>query len=213
MSSASLLGWMLVALLGVMTPGLDTMLVLRHTMLGGRRAGLTVIAGITLGCLAWGTASIVGLSALLTASQLAYNVVRVLGAAYLLWLGGSALWRTLPRNRSAAAVGEQDEAPATTGALAALRAGMVTNLLNPKVGVFYMSVLPQFMPHGPSSGAWGFLLVAIHLTVGVLWYSPLVWAASKARRLLLRQRVKRWLDRISAGVLVGLGLKLATEAR
>lgn len=213
MSSAALLGWVLVALLGVMAPGLDSMLVLRHTMLGGRRAGTTVIAGITLGCLAWGIASMVGLTALLAASQLAYDVVRVLGAAYLLWLGGSALWKTFPRNRPAAVVDGQDKAPATRGARAGLRAGMVTNLLNPKVGVFYMSVLPQFMPSGPSSGAWGFLLVAIHLTVGVLWYSLLVWAASRARRLLLRQRVKRWLDRITAGVLLGLGLKLATEAR
>jgi threonine/homoserine/homoserine lactone efflux protein len=90
MSSAALLAYVLVAFLGVITPGLDTMLVLRHSVLGGRRAGVAAVLGISLGCVVWGAGSIAGLTALLTASKVAYLAVRVVGAAYLVWLGASA---------------------------------------------------------------------------------------------------------------------------
>ncbi|WP_158886703.1 LysE family translocator [Amycolatopsis anabasis] len=212
MSETALLGFTLVALLGVLTPGLDTMLMLRHTLLGGRRAGFAALAGISLGCLVWGTASIAGLTALLTASRLAYDIVRIAGAAYLIWLGGSALWKSLPRNRREEPA-EVAATPGRSGNGVALRAGLVTNLLNPKVGVFYMSLLPQFLPAGPGSAAWGALLVAIHVTVGLLWMSTLLLAAAQARRFFLREKVKRWLDRVTATVLIGLGLKLAAESR
>ncbi|MDI2030876.1 LysE family translocator [Saccharopolyspora sp. TS4A08] len=206
MTSAALWGFTVVAVLAVLTPGLDTMLALRHALLGGRRAGFTAVLGITTGCLIWGTASIVGLTALLTASEIAYNVVRVLGAAYLIWLGTSALWKTLPRNRKA----EPEDVQIPAGR-SAFRAGLMTNLLNPKVGVFYMSLLPQFLPTGPTASAWGALLVAIHLTVGLLWLPSLVWMAGRARAFLQKARVRRWMDRITATVLLGLGVKLAAE--
>lgn len=206
MTSAALWGFTVVAVLAVITPGLDTMLALRHALLGGRRAGLTAVLGITTGCLVWGTASIVGLTALLTASEVAYNAVRVLGAAYLIWLGATALWKTLPRNRKP--VTEDVQVPAGRSAF---RAGLMTNLLNPKVGVFYMSLLPQFLPTGPTASAWGALLVTIHLTAGLLWLPGLVWMAGRARAFLQKERVRRWMDRITATVLVGLGVKLAAE--
>ncbi len=95
--------------------------------------------------------------------------------------------------------------------VAALRAGMLTNLLNPKVGVFYISLLPQFMPIGPMSAAWGALLVAIHLAVSFLWYPTLIWTAAKARNVLLKERVRCWMDRVTATALVALGIKLAVE--
>lgn len=210
MSTAALLGFVAVAVLGVITPGLDTMLVLRHSLLSGTRVGLAAVVGISLGCLVWGTASIAGLTALLTASRLAYDTVRVLGAIYLLWLGGSALWKSFR-----ASPGQPhpltEQRPAGHSPWSALRAGTTTNLLNPKVGVFYMSLLPQFLPVGPTAASWGALLVAIHVGVGLLWLPGLVWAASRARRLLLRDRVRRWLDRVTATVLIALGIKLATE--
>ncbi|MEV4643852.1 LysE family translocator [Saccharopolyspora sp. NPDC049357] len=206
MTSAALWGFTVVAVLAVITPGLDTMLALRHALLGGRKAGLTAVLGITTGCLVWGTAGIVGLTALLTASELAYNAVRVLGAAYLIWLGATALWKTLPRNRKP----ETGDVQVPAGR-SALRAGLMTNLLNPKVGVFYMSLLPQFLPTGPTASAWGALLVTIHLTVGLLWLPGLVWMAGRARAFLQKERVRRWMDRVTATVLVGLGVKLATE--
>lgn len=213
MSNAALMGWIVVALLGVMTPGVDTVLVLRSTINGGRRAGFAAVSGIALGCLIWATASLAGLTALLTASELAYHVVRVLGAAYLIWLGASALWQSIARARRGADEPDSLTSPQPTGAWSALRAGMLTNLLNPKVGVFYISVLPQFMPTGPTALAWGSVLVAIHLAVSFLWYPALIGIAVAAKNFLLRQRVRRFLDRLTATVLISLGLNLALSTR
>jgi threonine/homoserine/homoserine lactone efflux protein len=206
MSTTALLAWTLVALLGVMTPGLDTLLVLRHTMLGGRRTGLATVAGISTGCVVWATASLAGLTALLAASTVAYDIVRIAGAAYLVWLGVTAIWKTMRTSGT-----QEIDIPVAPGWFAAFRTGMVTNLLNPKVGVFYMSLLPQFLPK--DSVSWGILLVAIHLAVGFVWLTLLIWVASRARALLLRDRVRRWLDRVTATVLIGLGIKLVTDTR
>jgi threonine/homoserine/homoserine lactone efflux protein len=210
MSTTALLTWTFVAALAVMTPGLDTLLVLRHTMLGGRRAGLATVAGISTGCVLWATASLAGLTALLAASTVAYDVVRLAGAVYLLWLGASAIWKTLPRNRRP---GAQDlDIPVAPGWFAAFRTGVVTNLLNPKVGVFYMSLLPQFLPKVGAT-SWGIVLVAVHIMVGLVWFPPLIWAAARARDLLLRDHVRRWLDRATATVLIALGIKLVADSR
>jgi threonine/homoserine/homoserine lactone efflux protein len=208
-STAALLAFALVALLGVMTPGLDTMVVLRHSMLGGRRVGIAVVLGISLGCMVWGAASTLGLTALLVASDTAYRVVQLLGAAYLIWLGASGLWRSLPGNRRGDV--SEVEVP-VVGAGCGFRAGFVTNLLNPKVGVFYMSLLPQFLPVGGHVG-WGALLVAMHITIGLAWLGVLVAVANRARRVLLRERVKRWLDRATAGALLGLGAAMVADSR
>jgi threonine/homoserine/homoserine lactone efflux protein len=208
-STAALLGFVLVALLGVMTPGLDTMVVLRTTLFGGRAGGVAAVLGISAGCVVWGAASILGLTALLAASEQAYRVLQLLGAGYLIWLGATALWRTRARRAR-----EPEPAVVVTGrAGRAFRAGMLTNLLNPKVGVFYLSLLPQFLPTGPAATAWGALLVALHVTIGIAWLGGLVLLAARARRLLLRERVRRWLDRTTAGVLVGLGLAMVADAR
>lgn len=99
------------------------------------------------------------------------------------------------------------------GPFAAMRAGVLTNLLNPKVGMFYISLLPQFLPAGPGATGWGVAMVAIHVAVTFVWYPVLIWFAAKARRLLLRQRVRRWMDRVTATVLIGLGITLAAEVR
>lgn len=212
MTTAAFLGFVSVAAIAVLTPGLDTMLVLRHSLLGGRRAGVATFVGISLGCVVWGTASIAGLTALLTASQLAYDAVRVLGAGYLLWLSGSALWKSLPRNRPSEA--PETLSPATgVGGWSALRTGMTTNLLNPKVGVFYISLLPQFLPTGPNALSWGALLVAVHVSIGLVWSTGLVWVAGRARAMFQRQRVRAWMDRITASVLIGLGLAIVAEGR
>ena len=209
MTTTAILAFALVALLGVMAPGLDTMVVLRHALLGGRTAGLAVVLGISLGCLVWGAASTLGLTALLAASETAYRVVQLLGAAYLIWLGASGLWRSLPRNRVR---GAREVEVRVAGAGRGFRAGFVTNLLNPKVGVFYMSLLPQFLPVGGHAG-WGALLVAMHITIGLAWLGLLVVLANRARRVLTRERVRRWLDRTTAGVLLGLGVTMAADAR
>jgi threonine/homoserine/homoserine lactone efflux protein len=202
MSTAALLSFSLVALLTVLTPGLDTVMVLRTALLNGKRAAMGVVVGITLGCLVWAVASLAGLTALLQASELAYDVVRWLGAAYLIYLGAKALWN------SRKSVSLDDSRP-VPGAGASLRVGLLTNLLNPKVGVFYLSLLPQFMPAGEP--AWGAALVAVHLGLGLVWLPILIVVAGRARAFLLRQQAL--LDRLTASVFVALGLELAFEAR
>lgn len=209
MSTEALLGFTVVALLGVLTPGLDTMVTLRHALTGGRRAGLAAVAGVSAGCLVWGTATTLGLTALLTASEVAYRAVQLAGAAYLIWLGASALWRA----RRPATVVTSVPDPAPRGAGTAFRSGVLTNLLNPKVGVFYVSLLPQFLPTGPATHAWGALLVTVHVMIGMAWLGTVVGLAARAHRLLLRDRVRRWLDRTTAGVLLGLGVAMVVDAR
>ena len=202
MSTTALLSFTFVALLTVITPGLETLLVLRTALLVGRRAAMGVVVGSTLGCLVWATAGLVGLTALLQASELAYDIVRWLGAGYLIYLGVKALWNS---RRPV----EIDEPAPVPSVRAAVRVGLLTNLLNPKPGVFYISLLPQFLPVGQP--AWGGVLVAIHLGIGLLWFPILITAAGRARAFLLRQRLL--LDRLSASALIAFGLKTAADAR
>ncbi|MGW0519335.1 LysE family translocator [Crossiella sp. NPDC003009] len=211
MSGEILLAYCVAALVLVVTPGLDTMLILRSVLVGGRRTGLATGLGITLGCLVWGAASIAGITALLRASELGYNLLRLAGAVYLVWLGGSALWRSW-RDRHLGQDTEVEPPPApVAGGWRALRSGLLTNLLNPKVGVFYLSLLPQFLPAtGPNTG-WAALLVLIHVGLGFLWQFVLVGVAGSARRWLTKRRVRTWLDRLTATILLGLGLRLALQ--
>jgi threonine/homoserine/homoserine lactone efflux protein len=179
------------------TPGLDTMLVLRTAALGGRRAGLAAVAGIALGCLAWAVASALGVTAVLAASRLAFDVLRWAGVAYLCYLGVRALLRK----------STVDSLPSGGG----IRAGLTTNLLNPKVGVFYLSVMPQFLPAGLPVLAGSLLLGAIHIGLGVVWLSLLVLASHRAAGLLRRPVVRRRLEQLSGVVFLGFGLRLALE--
>lgn len=207
MTLMTLLAWSGVAALTVMMPGADTILVLRSTMMRGRAAGFACVTGIALGCIAWEVASIAGLTALLAASPVAYQIVRLAGAGYLLWLGGSALWKSF---RSRREVMEPDGAALRP--ISAFRAGLMTNMLNPKVGVFYISVLPHFLPADRDARTWTVVLVLIHLAVTLIWMPALVLMAARARRVLQRARVRAWLDRVTAGLLVGIGITLAAES-
>ncbi|XVS63068.1 LysE family translocator [Actinosynnema sp. CA-299493] len=206
MSTGALLAFTVAAVLLTITPGLDTMMLLRMVLGGGRKAGLVGGFGTTLGCLVWGAAGIAGLTALLVASRFAYDVVRYAGAAYLLWLGGSALWKswrgTVERPADVLAI-----TPAQ-----ALRTGFTTNLLNPKIGVFYLSLLPQFLPADQASAGWGALLVGVHVAVGQVWQLVVVWLSGRAVVVLTKPAVRRWTERLTASVLVGFGLKTAFDS-
>ncbi|MEV8436573.1 LysE family translocator [Actinosynnema sp. NPDC051121] len=206
MSATALLAFTVAAVLLTITPGLDTMMLLRMVLGGGRKAGVVGGFGTTLGCLVWGAASIAGLTALLVASQLAYDVVRYAGAAYLLWLGGSALWKSWRGT-----VEKPVDAPSITPAQA-LRIGFTTNLLNPKIGVFYLSLLPQFLPSDQASAGWGALLVGVHVAIGQVWQLVVVWLAGRAVVVLTKPAVRRWTERLTASVLVAFGLKVAFDS-
>jgi threonine/homoserine/homoserine lactone efflux protein len=203
---AAVLGFAVVALLLTVTPGLDTALVLRAAVTRGRREASATALGVVAGVLAWGAAAAVGVSALLTASTVAYDVLRLVGAGYLVWLGGRILWR-LVRSRSAAAAGPATAAPG--GAWRSARTGLLTNLLNPKVGAFYVAVLPQFLPAGTSALGMGVLLALVHAALSLVWFTVLVLGAVAARRWLQRPAVSRTVEGVTGVALLGFGLRLA----
>lgn len=209
MESQQLLAWALVAVIGAATPGVDLMIVLRSTLFHGRRSGFAAVVGVEIGHATWAVASLVGLTALLAASTIAYDIVRIAGACYLVWLGCMAIWKSLPRNRASTAA--ETAAPTPLKPMDAARSGLISNMLNPKVGVFYISILPQFLPTGAGTAGWGVLMVSIALAIGTVWHSAIVLAATRARGILTRERVKLWLDRTSAAVMIALGVRLATD--
>ncbi|MFI6843999.1 LysE family translocator [Kitasatospora sp. NPDC050467] len=198
--------WSFALVVGLLTvtPGLDTALILRTSALGHRRQAWGVVLGIQTGTLLWGTLTSAGVTALLTASRLAYDVLRWGGAAYLVWMGVAML-----RNRGGGAGPE--EGLADGGLAHGWRRGTLTNLLNPKVGVFYVAVLPQFIPAGAPHFAAGVALTCVHVVEGLLWSAVLVGFAQAVRGWLRRPAARRLLDRVTGAVVIGFGLKLAAS--
>lgn len=199
----ALIGFTLAAGLLTLTPGLDTAMVLRTAAVEGSRRALLAGLGVVGGCLVWGAAVALGLGALLQASLLAFTALKWIGAAYLLWLGVNLIRKPRAAFELGAAL------PKAGGDLAWLRRGFLTNLLNPKVGVFYVSFLPQFLPAGVQPAPFIFLLAAIHALLGVAWFAVLVAATRPAAAALQKASVVRWLDRLTGGVFIAFGLKLA----
>ncbi|MEV4183369.1 LysE family translocator [Streptosporangium canum] len=213
---ASLLAFTVIALILTLSPGPDTVIVLRTTVSSGRRAGFLAGLGVNLGCYAWGVATALGLTALLAASDVAYTAVRIAGVAYLVWLGVRALWNA--RRAVPAEAAEAAEAANGTGggppvrALAIMRTGFVTNLVNPKVGVIYMTLLPQFVPADVPVLPATLLLVTIHNLLGAAWFAIVVLAASLMRRGLSRPAVHRRMEQLTGLVFIGFGIRLAAES-
>lgn len=206
-TTEALVAFALAAGLLTLTPGLDTALVIRTAAAEGPRRASGAAIGIGLGCLIWGAAASFGVGALLTASQAAYTILKWIGAAYLAWTGIRMILK--PRDRF-----EPGEMKAVdAGPIAALRRGLLTNLLNPKVGVFYVSFLPQFIPAGVDPARFGLVLTTIHVVEGLLWFAALIAATVPITGLLRAPVVVRWLDRVTGGVFVAFGLRLALERR
>ena len=199
----SLIAFTLAAALMTVTPGLDTALVLRTATVEGARRALWAGIGICLGCLAWGMIVALGLGVLLAASELAYTLLKYAGAAYLAWLGLKLILAR--REDFGAAAG----GPPDAGALVWFRRGLLTNLLNPKVGVFYVSFLPQFVPAGASVPATTLLLAAVHAALGLAWFAALIIATRPIAAALRRPRTIRWLDRATGGVFLLFAGRLA----
>ena len=203
----SLTAFTLAAGLMTLAPGLDTALVLRTATVEGPKRAALAAAGILSGCLVWGGAVAVGVGALLQASSLAFTGLKWIGAAYLLWLGVGLILK--PRDKFS----EDVAIDSPTHDLTWLRRGFLTNLLNPKMGVFYVSFLPQFVPDGVPAGLFMFGLAVLHDLLGVIWLGLLIAATQPIAKILRRPVVVRWLDRITGGVFVGFGLKLALDRR
>jgi threonine/homoserine/homoserine lactone efflux protein len=201
----SLIAFIITAGIVTISPGLDSVLVLRTAASEGPRQAIVTGLGIALGCLAWAIVVAAGLGALLQASRLAYDLLRWAGAAYLLWLG----YKLLRHPRRSFTV----ELPAARAGRAAFARGALTNLLNPKVGVFYVSFLPQFVPSDVPVGPYVMMLGGIHMLEGLAWFACLIIATHSLTRWLQRSSVLTWLDRITGGLFVAFGLSLAFESR
>jgi threonine/homoserine/homoserine lactone efflux protein len=213
--TTALLGFALAATLLILAPGPDFMLVMRNTMRGGRRAGWVTACGTLSGLTVWALAAALGLSALLRVSHVAYDVLRFCGAAYLIWLGAASLGafrrRGTGRSRPAPDLAALGQAPARPGR--AYLNGMLSNLLNPKISVFFMAFLPAFVPAGASASQFSLALGAWFIAETGLWLAVVAWLADRGVRWLRRTAVQRWLERITGIVLIGFGLRLATESR
>lgn len=204
----ALLAFSLAAGLLTITPGLDTAIVLRTAAVEGSRRAALAAAGVIAGCLAWGAAVALGLGVLLQASTLAFNVIKWAGAAYLVWLGIGLILRPRAKFELSAPAG-----PVGTSDFAWMRRGFLTNLLNPKVGVFYISFLPQFLPQGVAPGPFIFGLALLHSVMGLAWFAILIGATRPLQAVLQRSAVIRWLDRLTGGVFLAFGVRLALERR
>ena len=193
-----------VALLTI-TPGADMAMVARSVFMGGRRAAFATTLGISAGCFVWACASALGVAALLAASQTAYDALRLVGAAYLVWLGVQSL---LAARRGAAPVVAESARQGHP-----FRQGLLTNLFNPKIAIFYSTFLPQFIGPGDPALAISMLLACVHIALGIVWLSLYAWLLDRAVEAFKGSRVRRALDALTGTVLVGLGLRLAAERR
>jgi RhtB (resistance to homoserine/threonine) family protein len=193
-------------------PGADTMLVVRNVLRGGRRDGVITTFGICLGLFVHATLSAVGVSVILMRSATAFHLLKLAGACYLVWLGVQSLSGAMRGEVPAA--GAERGGPAT--AVSARRCfveGVLSNVLNPKVAVFYLAFLPQFI--GPTDAVLrkSLLLAGIHYVEGIVWLATVSVVVDRTRRFFMESDVRRWLDGVCGALLVGLGVRLALERR
>lgn len=205
----SLLYFLVAAGIFTMTPGIDTAMVLRTSIRYGRPAGTLAAIGICSGLLVWGMAAGLGLTALLATSEMVFRAVKWIGAAYLVYLGLQMLMK--PRSEVQADFSEKS--PPIAAGRSYLFRGFLSNILNPKVGLFYMTFLPQFIPSGTSVARFSMLLAGIDVALALVWFCSLAALTVPLSRFLERPRVARNLDRLTGIVFVSFGLKLAVADR
>ncbi|MER7622126.1 LysE family translocator [Streptomyces sp. NPDC126503] len=189
------------------SPGPSTMLIIRQS-LRSRRAGFLTVLGNETGVFVWGVAAALGLTALLAASQVAYDVLRIAGAVVLVVFGVKAL---LDARRGHGVEEDGRDEPVARSGGAAYRSGLLLNLANPKAAVFAMSFLPQFVPAGVPPLPAMIALAAVWAVFEVGYYGMYVWFVGRLRAVLSRAGVRRRLEQVSGGVLLLLGVRMAVE--
>jgi threonine/homoserine/homoserine lactone efflux protein len=224
----SLAAFVALAFVLTITPGADMALILRNTLLRGRTAAMFTTLGIAVACSIHAMASSAGLSVILAQSATAYSIVKLVGAFYLIYLGVMTI-----RHARQASAEREAAAPRANGvpgsprdpSVDAVRAtkerrlrrsfveGALTNLLNPKVAIFYLMVLPQFIPAGAPVLGRSMTLASIHIGMGTVWLAAYIVFINQLRGVLTAPRVRAWVERVTGGVLVALGLRLAIERR
>ena len=221
------------AALIVLLPGPDTLVVVRNLIRGGRRSAALTVIGVLSGLTVWVVAAALGLAAVLRASHDGYTALRLVGAIYLIWLGVNSLRiRYRPSNIGPRDTGPSNTGPSSTGPSCTgpgtgnelqlpdpprrivgtgYRAGLATDLLNPKVGVFFVSFLPGFVPAGHAVGPTSLMFGAIFVVETAVYFALLLALAARVTKWMSEPRVRRRLDRATGLVLIGFGLRIASE--
>jgi threonine/homoserine/homoserine lactone efflux protein len=185
--------------------------VIRSAVSHGRSHGFATALGVNTGALIWGAGAALGISALLEASSVAYAVVRIAGAVYMLGLGARFLSRAIRAGGEPLHLAEAPAAP--QGLVRSWSRGLTTNLLNPKIGAFYVAVLPQFIPPHTPHLAVGLLLASVHDLEGSVWFTAIILGTHSVRRVLERRSAGRAVDGVTGAALIGFGLRLGLSSR
>ncbi|HEY3162619.1 MAG TPA: LysE family translocator [Vicinamibacterales bacterium] len=211
-----LAAFLVVASLLTITPGADMALVMRHALSGGTRPAFFASLGIALGCLIWGAASALGVSVVFARSAFAFAVLKYVGGAYLLYLGARAL-RDATRKGGPKGDGPAASRPSylrgSHRRWTAFGQGLLTNLLNPKVAVFYVTFLPQFVAPDRPVLSQSIFLAALHVVMGLAWLTIYARFIDRMAAVLLTDRVTRRIEATTGAILMALGIRLALARR
>jgi threonine/homoserine/homoserine lactone efflux protein len=208
----SFAAFLAIAAVVILTPGQDTALTIRNTLIGGRAAGTGTAAGVATGQAVWTVATSLGITALLVASGPAFEILRWLGAAYLVYLGLGSLRHAI---RPTDAAGDHRRRPSGTNLSVrrAWRQGLISSLGNPKLAVFFSSLLPQFAPVGDGAFPTMLALGAVFIGITFAWLSGYAFVVARAGDRLRTGRIRRTLDTVTGGILVAFGVRLAVQTR
>jgi threonine/homoserine/homoserine lactone efflux protein len=202
--ASTLISFLGVAVLVSLLPGPATALVVRSAAVHGRREAFRTVLGNSTGILLWALASVLGISALVAASSVAFVVLKVVGALVLLYLGVQAL------RGAGKAAGEGSGPRIVRGHFAA---GLMTSGANPKLAVFFIALLPQFVPDGAPVLPWTLAMAAILIAVDLVYFTALAWVVSRAKRAVVGSTLARRVEQITGGVMIALGLRVALESQ
>ncbi|MGM0768998.1 MAG: LysE family translocator [Pseudomonadota bacterium] len=192
------------------TPGVDTLLVMRNTGRGGLVDGCVTSAGICSGLFLHATLSALGISILLVETAWAFSVLKWAGACYLVWLGVGSLRQAIGRGRATRMDGSSPAAP-PVARRQSFREGLLSNVLNPKTALFYMALLPQFVDPSANAFLQSLVLAAVHFLLAMFWQCGLAWVLVRFRGLGGGVRLRRVLNALTGGFFVALGAKLAAN--
>jgi threonine/homoserine/homoserine lactone efflux protein len=202
-----LAGFVALAIVVIVTPGPDTALTIRNTLIGGRPSGIATAIGVALGQATWSVATSAGISALIAAAEPAFFALKLAGAAYLVLLGTQSLWSALHPTTA------RPHPVTRLRGSSALRQGIISNLTNPKMAVFFPSLLPQFVTPGATSFA---ILLALGLAfccMTLTWLVAYAFVVARAGDVLRRSRVRRAIEGATGAVLVAFGIRVAVSSR
>jgi len=207
MTLLTLLSFATMALLLVISPGPNGLLIAKTVPASGRAAGFAAVLGFTTSFYVQGAFVIFGVAVVLVQSAELFFIVKMLGAAYLIWIGVKALYQAW-RN-DASAITAQSTGKAKT-LLASYGEGFLTNIFNPKTSMFYLAAVPQFLPIGEATAANVLLLVFIHSTINLLWFCAMVLLVARLTKFAKNNSTQRWIKGITGAIFIGFGAKLAT---